>query len=523
MDAVRCCQYGELDKLRGLLEANRVDCRAVDKDGCTLLHWAAINGHQPIVEYLLRKGADPCATGGILLELPLQWAARENRLGALVSLLAAGSNVSHKNFQGNDVLHIATQMGHTLTVLYLLAYGVPPDTRNAQDLTALAWCCCHAPHNVQLLSVIARFSGADVINYQDGYVRNTALHWAVASGCSADVAQMLLERGADTALLNSDGNTALQTARLWHNEEAEMAIREFQRRHVDTFMSCALPPMALAFCVSAVAVLGWVYGVPTFLLVLCCLLMAHGEPRRRRLDFLGLSTVCTCGVAVELGHLFLTAHVCNVLENAVQFALLSIAVGLYYRARTSDPGTICADEEELRALVLDVAAKGDLQALDKVCMRCLAPMVEGTVHCDACGCCVHRYDHHSHFLGTCVARNNKLTYVSLLLSTALLLGWNAVMQVKYATALCRSPNLWEVGTCVTTRHRPFAFIVVLGVAAFCAIVGAIANQLWSVGCRQEGEAKAASALQRVRRCLTKVVRFFNEDEETREASGEDAV
>lgn len=47
-----------------------------DKDGCTLLHWAAINNRLQIVKYLISRRADVNAVGGINGEIPLQWAVR---------------------------------------------------------------------------------------------------------------------------------------------------------------------------------------------------------------------------------------------------------------------------------------------------------------------------------------------------------------------------------------------------------------------------------------------------------------
>ena len=51
-------KLGQLDTLKELVEENGVDAlfKAVDHErGCTLVHWAAINGHLNILDYLAQQ------------------------------------------------------------------------------------------------------------------------------------------------------------------------------------------------------------------------------------------------------------------------------------------------------------------------------------------------------------------------------------------------------------------------------------------------------------------------------------
>ncbi|CAM9747233.1 unnamed protein product, partial [Phaeothamnion confervicola] len=103
-----------------------VDANDRDAEDVPLMHWSAINGREPICRYLLSRGADPGASGGVLNETALQWAARQGHVEVVMLLLTAGTNPLHLNIYGQNGLHLAAQMGHTAVALLLLAHGVSP-------------------------------------------------------------------------------------------------------------------------------------------------------------------------------------------------------------------------------------------------------------------------------------------------------------------------------------------------------------------------------------------------------------
>ena len=138
IDAVQAVQEGDQDALLHALKSKIISPNTIDADGCSLLHWAAINNRLNIARLLLAWGSNPLQSGGVLNELPLQWAIRKKYM-AMVKLLinwinsnnSGGSGVvgggvvgggvvggsggsssisssmlSHKNKLGNDSLHI---------------------------------------------------------------------------------------------------------------------------------------------------------------------------------------------------------------------------------------------------------------------------------------------------------------------------------------------------------------------------------------------------------------------------------
>ena len=77
--AVIADQQGNLEEVKALVESGAVSVGWKDHQagGCTLLHWASINGRMEVVEYLLSNQAPINAIGGALQETSLQWAARQ--------------------------------------------------------------------------------------------------------------------------------------------------------------------------------------------------------------------------------------------------------------------------------------------------------------------------------------------------------------------------------------------------------------------------------------------------------------
>ncbi len=97
-----------------------VDANFCDSDGCSLLHWAAINNHKSIVDILLDAGANINITGGILGETPLQWAIRKNYIKLSYYLIEKGANIHIKSAEGLDALQVAARHCIYINNLFIL-------------------------------------------------------------------------------------------------------------------------------------------------------------------------------------------------------------------------------------------------------------------------------------------------------------------------------------------------------------------------------------------------------------------
>lgn len=111
IDTIAAVQDGDLEAIRGVLADRTVSPNAKDNDGCTLLHWAAINNRVAIAKVLIEYGAN-FDGGGILYESPLQWALRK-RYYAMAQVLVERlhADLRHKSRQGLDALHLVCRLG----------------------------------------------------------------------------------------------------------------------------------------------------------------------------------------------------------------------------------------------------------------------------------------------------------------------------------------------------------------------------------------------------------------------------
>jgi palmitoyltransferase len=136
-------QQGAFEVVQDIVASKLVSSSAVDRDGCSLLHWAAINNRCVIAAFLMDGGASPSVSGGILGETPLQWALRRGFYSMVRLLASRGSNLSHKSAQGLDALHMAVQMGDINMIFLLLHFGADPNSVDSNGDTPMLWLLRH--------------------------------------------------------------------------------------------------------------------------------------------------------------------------------------------------------------------------------------------------------------------------------------------------------------------------------------------------------------------------------------------
>jgi len=71
---IEAAKQGDLENVRGILQSNEGLATQSDESGATPLHYAALNGHRPIVRLLIERGADINSTDSQFGATPTGWA-----------------------------------------------------------------------------------------------------------------------------------------------------------------------------------------------------------------------------------------------------------------------------------------------------------------------------------------------------------------------------------------------------------------------------------------------------------------
>jgi len=108
-EIIKAAKTGDVERVKNLLAIDKSLMAARDKDGSTPLHCAVWKGHQPVVEQLLKSGADVNALNenDHWGTTPLHAAAHANQAAIAQLLIDHGAEVNAKDREGR------TPMFHT--------------------------------------------------------------------------------------------------------------------------------------------------------------------------------------------------------------------------------------------------------------------------------------------------------------------------------------------------------------------------------------------------------------------------
>ena len=103
-----------------------------DEGGWTPLVWACENKHDPVIKYLLERGADPLITDAEG-NITLHWAALSGSMTTCERLLNAGVDVNSINNIGETPMHIALRQDNYECAVIFLMRGARLDIRNSSN------------------------------------------------------------------------------------------------------------------------------------------------------------------------------------------------------------------------------------------------------------------------------------------------------------------------------------------------------------------------------------------------------
>ncbi|NWY65595.1 ZDH13 Palmitoyltransferase, partial [Erithacus rubecula] len=445
-DIIKATQYGMLERCKELIEAG-YDVRQPDKENVTLLHWAAINNRQELVKYYISKGAVVDQLGGELNSTPLHWAIRQGHLPMVMLLLNCGADPSLIDGEGFSSIHLAVLFQHMPIIAYLIAKGQNIDTTDFNGQTPLMLTAQKAigPEPLRFLLKLN-----PSLNAVDNVQKNTALHWAIASGNTSAV-DLLLEAGASLDIKNVKGETPLDIAYQSQNhfmiymiqEEERMRNRRNNRllKIVEKYELFLMLTSSLTFMWA----IGYIMDLSSdsWLLkggLLLSLLFGMALFVRQ---LVGLKNLRYLPTAFLLSSVFWMSvtwffwFLPDILYTQEMQLSLDLMGLLYYFYKTwsTDPGYIKTSEEERKENIIALAEAGCLD-FRTFCTSCLVRKPLRSVHCLACQTCVARYDQHSLWTGQCVGIGNHYYYLLFLFFLAMTGVWLLYGTLQYWSNHC---------------------------------------------------------------------------------------
>ena len=131
------CRWGLLETVIYLVEEKKANIHAVDNTGETIFFAACAGGTLPIVRYLIQKGVDKMKCDKIGMS-PFHAACKEDQLDVVKNFVdTEHSSILGLDQSGMNALHCACSGAALDVVRYLIEKGVPLETPDAKNRTAL--------------------------------------------------------------------------------------------------------------------------------------------------------------------------------------------------------------------------------------------------------------------------------------------------------------------------------------------------------------------------------------------------
>jgi uncharacterized protein len=191
-----------------LLLARGAAINARNLAGATALYFAAESGHTPIAQRLIERGADVKLTGRSGIS-PVAAASYAGNDAIVEALLAQGADARAPDDTGKPPIVYAAAGARFDVVKRLLAQNIDINARYPNDLTLLMWASGpdEKAAEAEAIKVVSYLldAGAHVDDRDD---RGRTALMIAAEGGHAEVASLLLARGADPSLKDKAGKRA---------------------------------------------------------------------------------------------------------------------------------------------------------------------------------------------------------------------------------------------------------------------------------------------------------------------------
>ncbi|XP_077206190.1 fibronectin type 3 and ankyrin repeat domains protein 1 [Paroedura picta] len=184
----RAVSMNDLNAVLTILQGKQVMVDTLNKLGFTALMVASQKGYSRLVEILVENGAE----------------------------------VNKKNSSGKDSLMIACFSGHLDIVQYLRSQGASWQSKDLGGCTAMHWAADGGHYDV----IQWMIEDGCTVDDKDSGLEWTPLMRLCAMSGKRDVADLLIEAGADVNMKDKDGKTPLMVAALNNHEDLVQLLLE---------------------------------------------------------------------------------------------------------------------------------------------------------------------------------------------------------------------------------------------------------------------------------------------------------
>ena len=188
-----------------LLSKKNVDLDPKDSDNWTPLTCAASRGHETVVELLLSKGVDPDSKDRFG-QSPLSWAALRGHRTVVSLLLSKGVDPDSKDIQNRSPLSYAAKEGHEAVVELLLSKDVDPDSKDSSYRSPLSYAAKEG-HEIVVKLLLSKGVNPDS---KDRFDQSPLSH-AAEQGHDL-IVNLLLSKGANPDSKDTNSQTPLSHA-----------------------------------------------------------------------------------------------------------------------------------------------------------------------------------------------------------------------------------------------------------------------------------------------------------------------
>ncbi|GKV23805.1 hypothetical protein SLEP1_g33498 [Rubroshorea leprosula] len=139
VDVNSASAYGDLDKVRKLVEEDGISLLIPDLNGYYALQWAALNNYPEIVQYIIEHGGNVNSVDNNK-QTALHWAAVRGPIAVSDLLLQNGARVEATDTNGYRAVHVAAKYGQTAFLNHLIVkYHADYEATDNDGRSPLHW------------------------------------------------------------------------------------------------------------------------------------------------------------------------------------------------------------------------------------------------------------------------------------------------------------------------------------------------------------------------------------------------